>query len=527
LLLEGKVHIIATLFRGTAQNLKAKMRRISAMPWSIFSAQRLLLGERQLGEARSRALRGGVKHVFSHVVCMRVIVGLLFLAGSARFSFAQEFEPREFEARAARHERHAGAGEAEARADRHARGGHGHRHHHTNTTAAIMTNTTTTITMNTMPTATATTTPAATTTTLKPPSPAGGDPTWTGGGGNVNWSTPGNWDTGAPTSSNTTALVFAGTTNTGTAGTPLNNNIANPMILNSIAFSSGGSAFFLGGNQLNFRGAGDSGTLTQSSSSSESIANAILLDKKLTLTLGGTGTGAVTISGNITEADNSGTNKGKLTVTGGTWTLGGTNTYTGATTVSGGTLLVNGSTASGSAVTVNGSGTTLGGIGTINGTVQLSNTTAGAILNPGANSTSAGTLTTGALTLSSTNANTVHIDAFGTATNTWDKVVSTAAITLGNLASTLQVNIASGLTFTPNQTYILLTGTSLTNQFNGISNNQLVTFSGYEFTAEYTTTAFELIAVPEPSTWFAAALAVGAIGYSQRRRFARRTMRVT
>jgi hypothetical protein len=36
-----------------------------------------------------------------------------------------------------------------------------------------------------------------------------------------------------------------------------------------------------------------------------------------------------------------------------------------------------------------------------------------------------------------------------------------------------------------------------------------------------------LTAVPEPSTWIAAALAVGAIGYSQRWRFARRTMRAT
>jgi hypothetical protein len=183
--------------------------------------------------------------------------------------------------------------------------------------------------------------------------------------------------------------------------------------------------------------------------------------------------------------------------------------------------LVNNTTGSGTgtgAVTTNGSGTTLGGTGTISGSVQISNTTAGAILNPGANSTSAGTLTTGALTLSSTNANTFHIDAFGTATTDWDKLTSTGAIVLGNAASTLQVSIAAGLNFLPNQTYVLLNGTSLSNTFNGIADNQLVTFDGYQFTADYTATGFDLIAVPEPSTWLAAALALGAIGFSQRKR---------
>ena len=96
--------------------------------------------------------------------------------------------------------------------------------------------------------------------------------------------------------------------------------------------------------------------------------------------------------------------------------------------------------------------------------------------------------------------------------------MSTAAIALGNTASTLQVNIASGLTFTAGQTYVLLNGTSLTGTFNGINDNDLVTFSGYQFTADYTGTEFDLIAVPEPSTWFAAALALGAIGFAQRKR---------
>jgi len=211
---------------------------------------------------------------------------------------------------------------------------------------------------------------------------------------------------------------------------------------------------------------------------------------------------------------------------GGTLTLTGANTYTGGTSVTAGTLLVNNTTGSGTgtgAVTVNGSGTTLGGTGTISGTVTLGGTTPGAILNPGpkgtnATSGSVGTLTTGALTL--TGANTVHIDAFGTLATQWDKLVSTGAISLGT-TSALDVTIASGLTFTAGTTYVLLNGTSLTGTFSGIADNQAVIFSGYLFTADYTSTGFDLVAVPEPGTWCTAALALLSLGYMQRRRFAR------
>jgi hypothetical protein len=190
--------------------------------------------------------------------------------------------------------------------------------------------------------------------------------------------------------------------------------------------------------------------------------------------------------------------------------------------VNAGTLLVNGSTASGSAVTVNNSGTVLGGTGTINGTVNVN---AGAIINPGPKGTdgtsaSVGTLTTGALTLVSTAI--FHVDAFGTATANWDKLVVNGLATLGS--STLQVIIASGLTFTPGTTYELLDATTISGTFNGIADGSLQTFSGYQFIAHYNLDDagdFTLTAVPEPSTWFAAALAAGAIGYSQRRRFTR------
>ena len=91
-------------------------------------------------------------------------------------------------------------------------------------------------------------------------------------------------------------------TNTGTSGTPLNQNIATPFVLNTITFNSGGGTFFLGGNSLQFNGASD--TITQSSSSAESIANVITANGKSgnnteTINLAGNGTGVVTLSGNI------------------------------------------------------------------------------------------------------------------------------------------------------------------------------------------------------------------------------------
>jgi fibronectin-binding autotransporter adhesin len=199
--------------------------------------------------------------------------------------------------------------------------------------------------------------------------------------------------------------------------------------------------------------------------------------------------------------------------------LNAVNSYTGATTVNAGTLLVNGSTSSSSTVAVNNNSTVLGGTGTIGGAVNVN---AGAVINAGpqgadGTSASVGTLTTGALTLASTA--TFHIDAFGTATNEWDKVVVNGSASLGS--STLEVIIASGLSFNPGDTYTLIDANAISGTFSGIADNSLQTFSGYEFIAHYDLGGdgnFELVAVPEPGTWFAAVLALAAIGFSQRKR---------
>ncbi len=229
----------------------------------------------------------------------------------------------------------------------------------------------------------------------------------------------------------------------------------------------------------------------------------------------------LTGSGNGTVSSAISTTTGGLTKSGtGTWTLSGTNTYTGATAVNGGTLLVNGSTAAGSAVTVN-SGGTLGGTGTVNGTVTA---TGGGTINPGRSgadgtSASVGTLHTGALTL--TGANTFHEDAFGTAQANWDQVVVNGAATLGTTSS-LQLAIATvGLNFIAGTTYILIDATTITGSFSNATEGSVVTVNGYNFTAHYDAAGgnFDLIAIPEPSTWVAAALAMLVIGFTRGRKF--------
>lgn len=173
---------------------------------------------------------------------------------------------------------------------------------------------------------------------------------WNGNGGNGNWGTGGNWIGGvAPTSSSTTDLTFAGTNNTGTALIPLNQNIANPFQLNNLNFLSGSGSFFIGGNPFAFTGT--SNTITQGSSSAQSIANNFIASSNsITLTLTGNGTGVVTLSGAIQTAG--GSKDYAITKTGNsTFTLSGANAYRGLTTITGGVLNIQNATALGATTT--------------------------------------------------------------------------------------------------------------------------------------------------------------------------------
>ncbi|MGC4016402.1 MAG: autotransporter-associated beta strand repeat-containing protein [Luteolibacter sp.] len=154
---------------------------------------------------------------------------------------------------------------------------------------------------------------------------------------------------------------------------------------------------------------------------------------------------------------------GGFTKTGsGTQTLTGTNTYTGTTTINGGTLAVNGSLATGSAVIVGASGT-LGGSGTVNGTVNASGTIA-----PG---NSAGTLTTGAATLTGTLA--VEIDGA-----TGDKLHSNGALNI--TGAHLTVSLLSGGFTQPS--YVIAEGTSLTGTFASVPAGYSVNYSATQAT---------------------------------------------
>jgi fibronectin-binding autotransporter adhesin len=195
----------------------------------------------------------------------------------------------------------------------------------------------------------------------------------------------------------------------------------------------------------------------------------------------------------------------------GTTTLTANNTYTGATNVNAGKLLINGNQSSASgAVTVTNSGSVLGGTGTIGSAVTVNS---GAAILGGTGTSASGTLSVSAsLTLNSGSIvelalgpSFTHstLSRTGTGPRTW--------------------------TFQSNQqfTFIDLGATSGTydNIITGLSGS--LTTSGWTitnpgwvgtFTFDSGNVDLNLTAVPEPSTWAAASLALIALLIHQRRR---------
>lgn len=233
-----------------------------------------------------------------------------------------------------------------------------------------------------------------------------------------------------------------------------------------------------------------------------------------------------TIAGNI----NGGGNLAKVGP--GTLVLTGANTYTGTTTINAGTLNAAAPNALGSttSVSVNSGGTLLF---SNSGTTDRVNDSAGVKLNANGSPTVA--IDTGGLSEHGAANNDAGLGAL--------TLASSSIIDMGNGASILA--FANSLLQSPNWSGTLSiynwSGTPLTgggldqlffgNNSSGLSLAQLADFQFYSGagTGAYTPGAIilsdgevvPLTAVPEPSTWIGAALALAAIGFSQRQRVRR------
>jgi autotransporter-associated beta strand protein len=226
----------------------------------------------------------------------------------------------------------------------------------------------------------------------------------------------------------------------------------------------------------------------------------------------------------------------------GTLTLTGPNSYSGGTTVTAGTLLVTNSTGSGTgtgSVTVSNSGTTLAGgttngIGGIEGAVTIN---ANANLSPGTSGNGVGTtaiLQTGALTLNSSSNYVVDLNNT-TAGIGYDQLRVTGSVSLLNLSLTslpsLVLNI--GGTLSVGDKFFIVVNDGSDPVVGTFSQGATITSGSYTFLIDYVADSvsgnlaggndilLEVTAVPEPSTWIAGGLAFLAVGYTQRKRFAR------
>ena len=296
----------------------------------------------------------------------------------------------------------------------------------------------------------------------------------------------------------------------GTLSLTAGNTFTGGITLNSgtLAISQGGSL----GAATATASASSPAQLTFAGTSTFQIGNNSLLNTRpLTINSGvtatiDTGTTAFTTPVSAVGGVISGT--GNLTKIGlNPLTLTGANTFTGTTAINAGTLIVNGNNSGAGAVSVNNSGSLLGGTGTLNGAVTVN----GPASITGGTNGGVGTLNlTGGLSLigSSGSLATYIVDVSGVSA---DKLAITGNLNLSTAFDTLTVNVASAAT---QGSYAIAT---FTGTLSGTFDTTTLP-SGYSLT--YGTHEIDLVTpVPEPVTWLAGALLVGAATWRGRKCF--------
>ena len=156
---------------------------------------------------------------------------------------------------------------------------------------------------------------------------------WVGSGGNVNWSMAANWTNSVlPVGAEDLVVQLAGNVNLGLSVTPLNQDLANPLVLNRLAtvdYPSGDVPVYLGGGALQFAVSGGlQPTLHHDRENILFIRAPIVLPAGVTLVVSNRTYGInieSAISGNGGLCFMSGGSAGELTL------LNPTNTYAGGT----------------------------------------------------------------------------------------------------------------------------------------------------------------------------------------------------